>query len=72
MKKSNNPLIAAVLCIGLLLCAPQTAYGADFAVGQSLVAGDQAKAGEGLSFPGLEITWLDLGEEDVSSAWRIW
>ncbi len=66
MKKCvNSFLIASVLCIGLILCIPQTAYGEGYTAGQSMVAADQEEASKGLSFPGLDITWLDLGEDYI-------
>lgn len=62
-KRSKQFVMISVLCIALILCIPQTAYGTDYAAGQSLVAKDQEKASRGLSFPGLDITWLDLGDD---------
>lgn len=59
--------IAAIAAFSLLLCIPLTAYGTTYVPGQSLVAGDQIKAGNGLSFPGLEITWLDFGGDTVQA-----
>ncbi|MDF3003472.1 MAG: hypothetical protein K0Q48_3591, partial [Bacillota bacterium] len=64
-KSMHSLLLMTALCIGILLCAAEPSYGSDFKVGQSLVAPDQVKAGEGLVYPGLEITWLDLGEEYI-------
>lgn len=61
----NLLLMVSVLCTGLMLCIPQTAYGANYTAGQSLVAEDQAKASRGLSFPGLDITWLDFGDDHL-------
>lgn len=66
MKKSTHSLLLMMaLCMGILFCAAEPSYGSDFKVGQSLVASDQVKAGDGLVYPGLEITWLDLGEEYI-------
>ncbi|HML36696.1 MAG TPA: WG repeat-containing protein [Bacillota bacterium] len=63
----NLLLMASILCVGSVLCIPQTAYGADYTPGQSLVAEDQVKASRGLNFPGLDITWLDLGDNHLIS-----
>ncbi len=52
------------LCTIVLLCS-QPVYGADYQAGQSLVAKDQAKASRGFHFPGLEITWLDFGDDYI-------
>ncbi len=45
----------------------QMALGVEYVKGQSLVAQDQVEAGKGLDFPGLEITWLDFGDDHVRS-----
>lgn len=60
-----------ILIIALILTAMPSnimnAYGAEYEIGQSLIAKDQEKASKGLKFPGLDITWLDLGENQISS-----
>lgn len=43
------------------------AYGAEYVKGQSIIAEDQVKASIGLNFPGLNITWLDIGDSHVQS-----
>jgi hypothetical protein len=63
-KKNFKFFTVLVFCAVLILCSWQPAFGADYSVGKSLVAKDQVKASKGLSIPGLEITWLELGADD--------
>ena len=42
-------------------------YGAEFVKGQSIIAEDQAKASLGLDFPGLNVTWFDIGDSHIQS-----
>lgn len=60
-------MIILVLVILFTPFIKENAYGAEFVKGRSLVAEDQEKASRGLSFPGLNITWLDLGESFIQS-----
>lgn len=64
-KSIHSTLLMTALCIGILLCTAEPSYGSEFKAGQSLVAPDQATTGEGLVYPGLEITWLNLGDEYI-------
>lgn len=67
--KSNNYLkamIISMLITGIILSS-HTALAATYIKGQSLVASNQENASKGLSFPGLDITWLDLGNDHVTS-----
>jgi len=45
----------------------EDAYGTEYVKGQSIVARDQEKASMGLNFPGLDITWLDIGDTHIQS-----
>lgn len=65
--KLRNFVIILGLAFFAALFGQQEAYGASYVRGQSLIAEDQAKASKGLSFPGLEITWLDLGDDHIQA-----
>jgi hypothetical protein len=63
--------IFIILILSLLMTvAPfvtEDVYGAEYVKGQSIVAEDQEKASRGLEFPGLDITWLDIGDSHIQS-----
>jgi len=63
-------LFMIILIVALFLTAPfnmADVYGAEFVKGQSIIAEDQVKASMGLNFPGLNITWLDIGDSHIQS-----
>ena len=67
-KKRKHSLVTVIMiCICLVCSMTQLAFGADLGKGQSLVAADQEKAAKGLNYPGLDITWLDFGDDHVGS-----
>lgn len=55
---------ALIFCTIMILCS-QPVYGADYMAGTSMVAKDQVKASKGVKLPGLEVTWLDLGDDYI-------
>ena len=63
-KKDFKLFKALTFCIILILCS-QPVYGADYIAGTSMVAEDQIKASKGVNLPGLEVTWLDLGDDYI-------
>lgn len=67
--KTRN--IAIILMLTLFLTfmpvGIQQVYGAEFVKGQSLIAENQEEASRGLSFPGLDIRWLDLKGDHIQS-----
>ena len=66
----KTKLFMVILILTLFLTTPFSmvdAYGTEFVEGQSIVAEDQVKASRGLTFPGLNITWLDIGESHIQA-----
>ena len=69
----KNKILIVILILTLTLLLTMTpfntadAYGAEYVKGQSIIAEDQEKASIGLDFPGLDITWLDLGDSHIQS-----
>jgi len=59
-------MIISMILTGIIL-STHTAFATTYIKGQSLVASNQKNASKGLSFPGLDITWLDLGNDHVAS-----
>ena len=63
-KKDFKLFKALIFCTIMILCS-QPVYGADYIAGTSMVAKDQVKASKGVKLPGLEVTWLDLGDDYI-------
>lgn len=67
----KNKILILILTLTLFLTMTpfnsSDAYGAEYVKGQSIIAEDQEKASIGLDFPGLDITWLDLGDSHIQS-----
>lgn len=67
MKKKIFIILILALFLIVTPFITSNAYGVEFVKGQSIVAEDQVKASRGLKFPGLDITWLDLGDSHIQS-----
>lgn len=65
--KLSNFAVILVLAFFAGIFGSQDVYGASYVKGQSLVAENQIKASKGLSFPGMDITWLDLGDDHIQA-----
>ncbi len=64
----KTKIFMVIFILTLFLTVPfnmEDVYGSEFVKGQSIIAEDQAKASMGLNFPGLNITWLDIGDSHI-------
>lgn len=67
MKTKVFNIILIIALIITVIPSNDIVYGAEYEIGQSLIAEDQSKASKGINFPELDIKWLDLGEKHISS-----
>jgi len=67
--KVKNIMIIFMLTLILMVASVNIyeTYGEEFVKGQSLIAKNQKEASMGLSFPQLNITWLDLKDNQIIS-----